>query len=78
LVFAALLIYVLFFQDIFNTTALGWKDWGMLFVFMVGIFILEELRKRAWGNRTISGGRPKEETYLSFKPETCVITVIHA
>jgi hypothetical protein len=39
----------------------------MLFIFIVGIFILEELRKKAWSKGTIPGGRPKEETYLLFK-----------
>ncbi len=67
LVLAAVLIYVPFFQDIFNTTALGWKDWGMLFIFMVGIFILEELRKKAWSKGTVSGKRSKTKTSLSLK-----------
>ncbi|MCK9603072.1 MAG: cation-transporting P-type ATPase, partial [Candidatus Omnitrophica bacterium] len=42
---ACLLIYVPFFQKIFSTIGLGWKDWGMLFIFMAVIFLLEELRK---------------------------------
>lgn len=45
LIFTAVVIYVPFFQKIFNTIALGWKDWGILFVFMILIFMLEELRK---------------------------------
>jgi len=59
LVFGSITIYVLFFQNIFNTIPIGWKDWELLLIFMVGIFILEELRKRAWGTGTISGGRSK-------------------
>ena len=62
LVFASILIYVPFFQNIFNTIPIGWKDWELLLIFMVGIFILEELRKRAWGNGTISGGRSKSQS----------------
>jgi hypothetical protein len=54
----SILIYVPFFQNIFNTIPIGWKDWELLLIFMLGIFILEELRKRAWGNGTISGGDP--------------------
>lgn len=45
LLFTATLVYVPFFQKIFNTIGLGWKDWGILFIFMAVIFILEELRK---------------------------------
>jgi magnesium-transporting ATPase (P-type) len=45
LIFTAALIYTPFFQKIFQTTGLGWKDWGILFVFMVVIFFLEETRK---------------------------------
>jgi magnesium-transporting ATPase (P-type) len=45
LLFIAALIYVPFFQKIFNTAAVGWRDWGLLFIFMVFIFILEEIRK---------------------------------
>ncbi len=45
LVFTAIIIYVPFFQKIFNTIALEWKDWGILLVFMILIFMLEELRK---------------------------------
>ncbi len=44
--FACMLIYVPFFQKIFNTIGLGWQEWGMLFAFMVVIFCLEELRKK--------------------------------
>ena len=46
LVLAALIIYIPFLQKIFNTTALGWKEWVVLFSFMAMIFFLEELRKR--------------------------------
>jgi len=45
LAFASVLIYVPFFQKIFNTTAIGWKEWGILFGFMIIVFFLEELRK---------------------------------
>lgn len=48
LVFVSLLVYVPFFQRIFNTIAIGRKDWIMLFVFMIIIFFLEELRKKIW------------------------------
>lgn len=46
LIFASILIYVPFFQKIFNTIGLGWKDWGLLLLFMVVIFFIEELRKK--------------------------------
>jgi len=46
LAFACVLIYVPFFQRIFNTIGLGWSDWAILFVFMAAIFFIEELRKR--------------------------------
>jgi len=29
---------------------LGWKDWGILFIFMIVIFFLEELRKKMFAN----------------------------
>jgi magnesium-transporting ATPase (P-type) len=48
LIFTATLIYTPFFQRIFNTIGLGWQDWGILFVFMVVIFFIEELRKKLW------------------------------
>jgi len=46
LIFTCLLIYLPFFQKIFNTIGLGWQEWGILCVFMVVIFFLEELRKK--------------------------------
>jgi potassium/sodium efflux P-type ATPase len=46
LALTCILIYTPFFQKIFNTIGLGWKEWGILSVFMVIIFFLEELRKR--------------------------------
>jgi P-type Ca2+ transporter type 2C len=46
LVFASVIIYTPFTQKIFNTIGLGWREWGILFVFMVVIFFLEELRKK--------------------------------
>lgn len=46
LIFTAALVYLPFFQKIFNTIGLDWKDWGILFVFMIAIFFIEELRKK--------------------------------
>ncbi len=46
LVFAAMIIYIPFNQKIFNTIGLGWQEWSILFVFMIVIFFLEELRKK--------------------------------
>jgi P-type Ca2+ transporter type 2C len=46
LVFAAVIIYTPFCQKIFNTIGLGWQEWSILFVFMIAIFFLEELRKK--------------------------------
>ena len=46
LVFVAILVYVPFFQRIFQTIGLDWQDWAMLTVFMVIVFLLEELRKK--------------------------------
>jgi len=46
LVFTCALVYIPSFQHIFNTIGIGWNEWGMLFIFMLAIFSLEELRKR--------------------------------
>jgi magnesium-transporting ATPase (P-type) len=46
LIFTCVLIYTPFFQKIFQTIGLGWKEWGILFVFMGIIFCCEELRKK--------------------------------
>jgi magnesium-transporting ATPase (P-type) len=46
LLFAGLLVYVPFLQKIFQTTAIGWTDWGILFIFSLLIFLAEELRKK--------------------------------
>ncbi len=46
LAFTCTLVYVPFFQKIFNTTALDLSEWGILSLFMLAIFFLEELRKR--------------------------------
>lgn len=51
LAFTAALIYTPFCQKIFNTIGLGWQDWGILAVFMVVIFFLEELRKKMFNKR---------------------------
>ncbi|MDD5477800.1 MAG: HAD-IC family P-type ATPase [Candidatus Omnitrophica bacterium] len=48
-IFTCVLIYVPFFQKIFNTTGLSSGDWVILFLFMLSIFAIEELRKR-FGN----------------------------
>ena len=47
-VFICLLVYVPFLQKTFNTIGIGWKDWGILAVFMIIIFLVEELRKKIW------------------------------
>jgi len=46
LIFTSIIVYAPFCQKIFNTIALGWDDWALLFAFMVVIFFLEEFRKR--------------------------------
>jgi magnesium-transporting ATPase (P-type) len=48
LAFTCILIYVPFFQKIFQTIGIGWKDWAILVAFMIIIFLLEELRKKIW------------------------------
>jgi Ca2+-transporting ATPase len=54
IVLVSMIIYVPFFQKIFATTALGWKEWGILFVLMIAIFLLEELRKKISGRKGAS------------------------
>ena len=51
LLFAAAIIYIPFFQKVFQTTAIGWADWSILFVFALFIFLAEELRKKIFSNR---------------------------
>jgi P-type Ca2+ transporter type 2C len=46
IIFTLSLIHVPAFQKVFNTVALGWQDWALLSVFMVAIFLAEELRKK--------------------------------
>jgi len=46
LLFAGLLVYVPFLQKIFQTTAIGWTDWTILFIFSLLIFLAEEIRKK--------------------------------
>lgn len=51
LVFACAIIYTPFLQKIFNTIGLSWNEWGILFVFMFVIFLLEEFRKKVMQKR---------------------------
>jgi len=51
LLFAAVIVYTPFFQKVFQTTAIGWTDWAILFIFAPLIFFAEELRKKILGNR---------------------------
>ena len=37
LMLASLIIYLPFLQKIFSTAAIGWKEWAILFLFMVAI-----------------------------------------
>ncbi|MFH1239110.1 MAG: cation-transporting P-type ATPase, partial [bacterium] len=53
LIFIGALVYVPFFQKIFNTIALGWKDWTVLFIFMSIIFFMEELRKKLFVKKLV-------------------------
>ncbi|MFA6186651.1 MAG: HAD-IC family P-type ATPase [Phycisphaerae bacterium] len=46
LAFTCVLIYVPFFQKIFQTTSIGWTEWGILFIFAALIFLAEEFRKK--------------------------------
>ena len=46
LIFASTIIYTPFLQNVFQTTGVGWADWGILFIFALLIFLAEELRKR--------------------------------
>ena len=59
LIFTCAIIYIPFFQKIFSTIGLGWKDWGILFIFMIVIFLIEELRKYIF----------KDLRFLNEKPE---------
>ena len=51
LIFVSIIIYTPFFQKIFNTTGLGWTEWGILFIFASLIFLAEELRKKLYCRR---------------------------
>jgi len=51
LLFAASIIYVPFFQKVFQTAAIGWSEWGIWFVFALLIFLAEELRKKLYRRR---------------------------
>jgi magnesium-transporting ATPase (P-type) len=54
LILVPIIIYTPFFQKIFQTTGLGLKEWGILFVFMAIVFFLEELRKALSRKRALS------------------------
>jgi Ca2+-transporting ATPase len=54
IILVPIIIYTPFFQKIFHTTGLGLKEWGILFVFMVIVFFLEELRKALSRKRALS------------------------
>ncbi len=53
LLFAAAIIYIPFFQKVFQTTAIGWTDWAFLFIFAFLIFIAEEIRKKVVGDKCL-------------------------
>jgi len=57
IILTCVIIYVPFFQKIFNTIGLGWQEWTILFVFMIAIFFLEELRKKLSNSNKTGGGR---------------------
>ncbi|MCX5633537.1 MAG: HAD-IC family P-type ATPase [Phycisphaerae bacterium] len=46
LAFTCILIYVPFFQKMFQTIGIGWTDWAILGIFSLLIFLAEELRKK--------------------------------
>ncbi|MFA5251142.1 MAG: HAD-IC family P-type ATPase [Phycisphaerae bacterium] len=46
LIFASIIIYIPFFQKVFQTTAIGWSDWAILVAFAPLIFLAEEFRKK--------------------------------
>jgi P-type Ca2+ transporter type 2C len=58
LIFAAILIYVPFFQGIFGTAPVGLEGWLVLFAFTPMVFFAEEARK--WFGRHVLR-RPGEE-----------------
>ncbi len=60
LVFTAALIYIPFFQKIFNTTGLGVLEWAILFLFAVVIFLIEEFRKYAFQKQWESSRRKRK------------------
>jgi potassium/sodium efflux P-type ATPase len=45
IVFTTAIVYIPFFQKLFNTTALDLFDWGMLVTFMFAVLLIEEIRK---------------------------------
>lgn len=59
LIFTAAVIYLPFFQKIFQTIALGWEEWGILLIFMIAVFFLEELRKKMCFSSATNGEKVK-------------------
>ncbi len=51
IIFASAIIYTPFLQKIFQTTSIGWTDWGILIIFAPLIFLAEELRKKLFNVR---------------------------
>jgi len=41
----ACVVYISFLQETFHTAALGWKDWGIIFLVALPLFILTEVFK---------------------------------
>jgi len=59
IVLTALIVYVPFLQEIFQTTGLGWQQWAVLATFPPIMFISDELRKffmRNFSTRSVKGG----------------------
>ncbi|WP_412990460.1 cation-translocating P-type ATPase [Pediococcus siamensis] len=52
----ALLIYVPFLQDLFNTAAIGLRDWGLLVCIPIPLILIEELRKLLLRRRVKANG----------------------
>lgn len=52
LVLQASVVYVPFLQEAFHTTAMGWKDWGIILLVALPIFVITELFKQIGKKRT--------------------------